>query len=152
MHPSAPTEPASSCRFSDPYQLQVERVRRRPLLLQVRCRNRTGRLSSSNNPTRPCCIQYIYICKVDMRNGVQNGLDSSAFHRRKQRSVRVGQDFVHSALGQVKPDSIVPARHQMAISQPMSATRVRESQPTTFWPPLPLTPLAGPGSSLQVAT
>ena len=36
----------------------------------------------------------------------------------------------------------------MAISQPMAASRARESQPTLFW--LPPTPLRG--SSLQVAT
>jgi hypothetical protein len=96
------------------------------------------------------------------------------FHRCTRRRLRAR---FHLALPLSRPsqsDSVVPVRHEMAISQQMGASgsqtrrlthslithRLTESQPsTTFclatWPGPDrqgLTPLAGPGSSPQVAT
>jgi hypothetical protein len=153
MHPS---RPPPSLRRRAVSQIFTNYRSRQSDVVRFSCRYAAGteQVAFEFKQSHPAlfCIQYIYICKVDMRNGVQNGLDSCAFHPRKQRRVRLGQGIAHSALGQVKAHSLVPGPHQIAISQPMSATRARESQPTTLWLPLPLTPLAGPGSSLQVAT
>jgi hypothetical protein len=77
--PALSSEP-TSCRFSDSCQLEAKRLSDVvPLLLQVHCRNLPP--SSSNNPTWTRCI-----CKLDVRNGVQNDVGSSAFHPRQQEN------------------------------------------------------------------
>jgi hypothetical protein len=76
----SPLQRASAVPFLDSCQLEAKRLSDIvPLLLQVHCRNLPP--SSSNNPTWTRCI-----CKLDVRNGVQNDVGSSAFHPRQQEN------------------------------------------------------------------
>ena len=118
--------------------------------------------SSSNNQCSVHMQAGTYLVGSGAQDGLHNGTRFTG-----ARGGGFGQDFISLCLS-LGPRSLMrlfPVRHGMAISQQMGASgsqtrRLTESQPsTTFclatWPGLDrqgLTPLAGPGSSPQVAT
>jgi len=154
-----------ACRFSDPCYLQLRIVRRRQLLLQVRCRYGVRRGVFAFKFEQSMQRTYAGWNILGRERSTRRLAQRHTFHRCTRRRLRAR---FHLALPLSRPsqsDAVVPVRHGMAISQQMGASgsqtrRLTESQPsTTFclatWPGLDrqgLTPLAGPGSSPQVAT